>query len=437
MRFITLLCLAALALPAQTPRKDRHVVIISIDGFAAYALKDETIPLPNLRRLAAQGAVADAMIPVNPTVTWPNHTSIITGVTPARHSVIYNGLASRATGAGVPVKVEPWADKKDMVLSPTLYDRAFEAGLTTGEIDWVAIFNAPTVTYSFAEVPKADAACVKEMVAAGALTSAQVAAFGKQGIVYRDELWTQAAEHMIEKHKVNLLMFHLLTTDSAQHSYGARSLGAATALSLADSKVGRVLDSIRRAGIQDSTTVFIVSDHGFKTYHNVIRPNALLAGMGLGKDVFVVPEGGTAMVYISPSRRAELAPKLRESFAKVTGVSGVIGPEEYARLGYPDPAKSDRMADLVLAAGNDYAFEGAANGDVVAPVQAGRTPGAHGYLNSDPDLNAIFIASGAGIRPGVKLPAIRNLDVAPTAASLLGLQLGAVEGKVLTSILRD
>ncbi|MDZ4800269.1 MAG: ectonucleotide pyrophosphatase/phosphodiesterase [Bryobacteraceae bacterium] len=426
MRLVTALFLAAALLPAQV-RRDRHVVIISIDGFPAFSLRDPALPVPNLRRLAAAGAFADGgMETVNPAVTWPNHTSMITGVRPARHGVIYNGLPVRGEG-GIPVKLEPWADKDKLVLSPTLYDVAFKAGLTTGEIDWVAITNPGTITYSFAEVPKVDAACVKEMIAAGGVSEAEVSGFRSLNIVMRDELWTRAAEHMIEKHKPNLLLFHTLTTDSSQHQYGAGSLGGNSALALADARVGRVLDAIQRAGIQDSTTVIVVSDHGFRSYKASINPLDRLPA-DIAKDVFSFPEGGTAMIYIRSSRRAELTPRVRAIFAASgDGIASVVGPEDFGKLGYPDLEKSDRMADLVLAATPGYTFGGRSGAS---------TGGSHGYLSTDSDMDAIFIASGAGVRPGVKLGKIRNLDVAPTAAKLLGLEMSDIEGKPLTAALR-
>src|SRR5207247_8047224 len=83
---------------------------------------------------------------------------------------------------------------------------------------------------------------------------------------------------------------------------------------------------------------------------------------------------------------------------------------------FPSPVQNNHMADLVLAAAPGYSFEGATQGEPVADVTPGSTPGAHGYLSADPDMNAIFIASGAGIKPGAKLGLIRNLDVAPTIA---------------------
>ena len=433
MKFLLTLGLASVLL-AQ-PARDRHVVIVSIDGLAAYSLNDKSVPLPNLRALAQAGASASAMTVVNPSVTWPNHTSIVTGVTPAKHGMLYNGLPVRS-GPGQPLKVEPWRDKEELVLVPTLYDLAHKAGLTTAEVDWVAVLNAPTITWTFPEQPRMTDTIVKEMIAAGTVSEVDIRNFSKMNIVFRDEVWTQAGEHIIKRHKPNILLWHLLTTDSTQHRYGARSLAGNAALALADAKVGRLIEALKAAGIWEKTTIFIVSDHGFKTYTQRIRPNALTKQKGIA-DVHTIPEGGTAMVYITrPERKAELLPILRKEFSAIKGVHAVLGSQDFDRLGYPQPEKSDRMADLVLSAADGYAFDGSAEGEVVGPVAAGTTPGAHGYLSTDSDMDAVFIASGAGIKPGTRLERVRNLDVGPTAARLLGLEMKDVQGKVLTEILK-
>ena len=108
--------LAATSAAAQTGQpqgSSRHVVLISLDGFPAWALDDPYLPVPTLRKLAASGAIATAMRPVNPTVTWPNHTTLVSGVTPAKHGVLYNGLLKR--DPGVPPRVEPWLPRDQMV----------------------------------------------------------------------------------------------------------------------------------------------------------------------------------------------------------------------------------------------------------------------------------------------------------------------------------
>ena len=198
--FALLAFLVAAAAPLAAANKDRHVVLISLDGFPAYLWRDESIPLPNLRKLAAEGTAADALTIVNPAITWPNHTSMVTGVTPRHHGVLYNGLVTRQ-GPGKPTKIEPWVEKSRMVRVPTVYDAAFNAGLTTAEVDWVAITNPGTITWSFAEVPDPASVLPQEMIAAGVATAAEVEAArsGKRNIVWRDEMWTRAASFVFPR----------------------------------------------------------------------------------------------------------------------------------------------------------------------------------------------------------------------------------------------
>lgn len=418
--------------------KNRHVIVVSLDGFATHTLRDPAVPFPVLRKMMAEGASAEAMIPINPTVTWPNHTAIVSGVNAATHGVIYNGLPVRP-GIGKALKTEPWVPKTELVQAKTVYDAAHAAGLTTAEVDWVAIYKPPTVTWAFPEIPSREGAIEQEMLKAGALTEDDLNGWSKANILQRDEIWTRAAVHIIEKHKPNLLMYHLLATDSTQHSYGTKSLAANAALVLADRQLQKILDAVDRAGIKDRTTIFVVSDHGFKTYHHLIHPNALLKQKGLlrnpdDNDGWVVPEGGTAHVYVTrEEKRKEVLDAFRTA---IPGMTQVISPDEYAKWGYPKVTPNGRMADLVLAAANDYAFDGAFDGAVSTDIPAGAARGAHGYLNSDPDMQAILVASGAGIKRGVKTPSKPNVDVAATIAKLLGVDLKGIEGKPLAEFLK-
>ena len=437
MRKQALFALAALATvcAAQAPPKDRHVIVISIDGFPAYALNDEWVAVPNLRALIKSGVAAQSMKPVNPTVTWPNHTSMVTGVLPAKHGVLFNGAPVRGA-AGQPVKVEPLVPKPKLVHGTTVYDAAHKAGLTTAEVDWVAIQDAPTITWAFAEYGYPQRPVEREMIAAGLVTEKQMKEFRNLPIMLRDEIWTLAGEHIITKHKPNLLLFHLLTTDSLQHRYGSHTLAAYTALSHADAKVGRLIEATKKAGIYDRTTFLIVSDHGFRTFDRRIAPNALLAEKGLDKVAYVIPEGGTAMVYVTqPEGKAQTIATLKQLFSTLEGVTKVIEPADFAAWGYPDPAQEPRMADLVLATTGSYSFSAATRDGAIQREPAGASPGAHGYLNDDTLMQAIFIASGRGIKRGAKLGNVSNLDVAPTIAHLLGVTLPEADHKPLATIL--
>jgi len=435
---------AGLRPSAQSAGPDRsaHVVLISLDGFTARALADPALPLPTLRRLAKDGATAKVMTPANPTVTWANHTSIISGVTPAKHGVIFNGLLVHEPG--MPPKVEPWRDKAEMVHAPTLYDLAHAKGLTTAQVDWVAIWNAPTVTWEFRERPDPANPISREMVAAGLVPQDDVDNFSSRNIVLRDRIWTDAAAHIITAHKPNLMMFHLLTLDSMQHRYGPDTLAAQETMAHLDAQVADIVEAVRRAGILDQTTFVIVSDHGFKRVKRLINPNVALAKAGLVQvtddkathaDAWIVPEGGSALAYVTvPDADGAKLAQVRSAVAGLEGVDKVVEPADYASYGLPGPTVSDQMGPLFITAKPGYAFTAALGNALVTDATEGSF-GAHGYVASDPELGAIFIASGRGIKAGVTLDSVRNIDVAPTLARLLGLELSNADGTVLTAIL--
>src|SRR3954451_24564091 len=105
MQFLSLLAVLLIATLCQAA-DDRHVVLITMDGFPAYVYHDPRAPIPTLRKLASEGVAAEGMKVANPSVTWPNHTTLVTGVYPAKHSVLFNGLLVRG-GLGQPGRVDP------------------------------------------------------------------------------------------------------------------------------------------------------------------------------------------------------------------------------------------------------------------------------------------------------------------------------------------
>jgi predicted AlkP superfamily pyrophosphatase or phosphodiesterase len=430
----------------QAPLTSRHIVLISLDGFPSWALDDPYLPVPTLRRLAARGVLARGMRPVNPTVTWPNHTTLITGVTPAKHGVLFNGLLRR--DPGVPPVVEPWLPRDQMVRVKTLYDIAHARGLTTAQVDWVAIQAAPTVTWEFPERPAPDGRIAQELVKAGVLSQTELETFATRNIIWRDHIWTAAAAHIIREHKPNLMMYHLLNLDSTQHRYGPRTHAAMTTMAHLDAQVAGIVAAVDRAGLTSRTTFFVVSDHGFKLVKRQIRLNAAFLKAGLLKvqdgkppgnivqsEAYVVPEGGSAIVYLTvPDPTGDILARARKAMEGVEGIDAVIEPSDYGRYGLPLPSDNNQMGVLFVTPKDGYAFAAAADGDVVVNATEGSL-GAHGYPSSDPDLSALFIASGVGITPGVKLDVIDNVDVAPTLAELLGLTLENIDGRVLKEIL--
>jgi predicted AlkP superfamily pyrophosphatase or phosphodiesterase len=419
-----LLVILTLLLPVFALAQRGKVVVISLDGFPANALDDPKLPIPTLRKLIANGT-GGPMLAINPTITWPNHTTLVTGVGADRHGLLVNGSIVR-TGSWPPIRVEPKIDKEQMVKVPTVYDAAHKAGLTTAQVDWVAINSAPGITWAFPEWASSDGPLEREMLSKGAISGSDLEDFTKANIVFRDQIWTKAGVYLIKEHKPDLLLLHLLTLDSTHHEYGPKTLAARDAIAFLDGCVGQLVSAVKEAGLENSTTFLVVSDHGFKGFTKQIRAANSILAAGMDKQVYILPEGGSAFVYVE---QANLIQKTRSVLETVEGIEHIYGPDEYAALGLPKPERDPQFGQLFLTAKEGYSFSGTAGGPVTAAVP--QTGGSHAYLASDPDLYPIFIASGYGVKAGVKLGLVKNLDVASTIAKLLGVSLPTASGKPL------
>ena len=217
--------------------------------------------------------------------------------------------------------------------------RRTRPGSTTAQIDWVAINKAPTITWPFNEWATPEGPVEQEMIRKGAITAADVTDFTKANILFRDQIWTRAATFLIREHKPNLLLLHFLSLDSTHHQYGPKSLAANDAMAFLDSCVEKVVAAVREAGMQDRTTFLVVSDHGFKGYTKEIHPAVALAAAGLTGKAHVVPEGGTAMIYVPD---AALIPQAAKALEGIEGIGRVIGVDGFAELGLPTPERTRR-----------------------------------------------------------------------------------------------
>jgi predicted AlkP superfamily pyrophosphatase or phosphodiesterase len=249
---------------------------------------------------------------------------------------------------------------------------------------------------------------------------------------------------LIREEKPNLLLVHLLNLDAVHHRYGPQTWAGYSAVTAADGFIREILKAVDEAGIRETTTVFVVADHGFTSIPKSLRPNVLLRQAGLltlegnritAARVHVVPEGGIGMLYFTvPDTEKSDRENVLKLFRDQEGIAEIVTPEQYARYGLPQPDEYPQMADLILAAKDGYGFDGSAVGDAFV-VDSEKSLGTHGFLSTSPKMNATFVASGAGIKPGVKLGVISNTQVAPTIAQLLKLKWPASQGEPLKEIM--
>ncbi len=433
---------ASRAASAKNPAADhdRIVVLMSIDGLANFYMDDPAAEMPTIHKLAAEGVVAASMRASDPTVTWPNHTTLVTGVSPAHHGVVGNNWFDRTKGEKVTLIWDPVLDKDEIVKVPTLYDLAKAAGLKTAAIKWPATRNARALDWTCPDVGKEE--LVRKCTTPELLDDCKQAGFdivyGDEGktvsrgdSIAKDEMWTKVFNMILRKHRPNFALLHVVAVDHTEHFDGPRSEGAYEAIKAADGQVRQVWEELQR-DFPGKATLVIVSDHGFSANKTKILPNEILRKAGLieldgkritGGVVQPVVQGGSVLLYISDdANRDSIMKRIRQAFAHVDGVNKVAGPEDFAEYGIGDPRRDPHAPDMAIFGKVGYYF-----GDTAAG-QKTEHKGSHGQDSHLPDLHAVFVAWGDGIKPGTKLGEISNKDVAPTLAKLLGLEIPGAEG---------
>lgn len=443
--FTLVLLLWISELPFAIASTNHHVILITIDGLAAFYLSDPQAPIPTLRKLMKEGASAEGLRVSNPAVTWPNHTSFITGVHPDKHSVLFNGVLIRP-GPGEPVKIESDRAQKDLIAVPTLYDHLHRAGYRTAGINWPCTRGAKTLDDNFPDVPDqikhTTPRLRAQLIGLGILDDTEDKSFRMKGAAAQDQIWTAAAVHLIRTRQPNLLLLHLLTTDTVQHRYGPQNLAAYTALALADSHVGDIVRAVEAAGLRERTTIFVASDHGFARPFKLVNPNVVFRKAGLQRPgprrrAQALSQGGTAFVYLTaPQTRDEDRATVIELLREHEGVAEILGPDTFPTLHLPDPEMNPQMGDLILVAKEGYAFSNESFEDETI-TEVSFPAGSHGYLATDPKMNGVLVAWGRGIMSGAKLGVIDIIDIAPTIAELFGQKLPHADGKVLRALLTE
>jgi predicted AlkP superfamily pyrophosphatase or phosphodiesterase len=418
---------------------------------AGYYIDDPKAEMPNIRALAAEGARATSMKASVPTVTWPNHTTLVTGVQPAKHGVIGNNYFDRATKKNVQLISDPVLDKDQIIHVPTIYDLAKAHGFITAAVRWPATRNAKSIDFCIPELLPIDE--LRKLTTPAVLELCQ-----KEGVEFYapmkddpnhvdqnviDPHATPAFLAILREKHPNLALLHIINVDHTEHAKGPKSPEAYEAVKGADAMVGQVWAELKR-DYAGKATLFVVSDHGFSPIEHAILPNVILRDAGLlevkgprivGGSVHVVIQGGAALVYIlDPANRDAIAAKVAKSFEGTKGVEKVVTPEHLKDYGVGDPKVDPNAPDMVLFADEGWVFGDTAAGSM-SSLDKPERKGSHGHDPNLPDLHATFVVWGDGIKPGVKLGEIDNLDVAPTIGALMHIEIPNVDGKVLTDAL--
>jgi predicted AlkP superfamily pyrophosphatase or phosphodiesterase len=422
-----LLALVAGGLLAQKPSgpsHHRHILVISVDGMRSseYLAPERGARIPNILRLKAEGSYAEGVESDYPSVTYPSHTTIVTGCLPAQDGITTN-YSSRIPGKNP----NDWFWFAKAIKCKTLWDEARAHGLTTASISWPVTAGA-AIDWDVPEIwnPGQPPAPEPLYVARFMNPVFAVELFAALGTPRHngdyDELKRRLAVYIIEKHHPDLTLIHLADLDQTQHAFGPGSPQAIATLNYDDQVIGEILAAIDRAGLNGNTDVFIVSDHGFITVHRLIHPNTLLVNAGLltadaqgnvtGGKIDTVANGGSFFIYWP--KYARLLPAVDRALKPLRDKNlawAILDRQALHDLG------ADPHAMLALDAATGAMFDSAAAGPLVTPT----TGGDHGYLPFRKGLAASFIAWGPDIKQGVNLHDISMLAVGPTILKAMGI----------------
>jgi predicted AlkP superfamily pyrophosphatase or phosphodiesterase len=369
------------------------VVLVSIDGFRPdYLDRGAT---PTLNALAAAGVRAKAMKPAFPSLTFPNHYTLVTGLYPDHHGIVNNRMTDPVSGARF-----VYNDPK------TTGDPAWWGG----EPIWVAAekrgLRAATVFWPGSDVAIAGTRPSRWLPFDGSMKpDARV----DQLLAWMD---LPAAE------RATFYTLYFEQVDHAAHEDGPDSAAVGEALREVDAALARLVDGLKRRGLAGRVNLVIVSDHG----GTATAPERViyledLVGEELAERVTL---GILAGLNPRPGRTAEVEALLLK---KHEHMQCSRKGEMPAHLHY---GTHPRIPALLCLADDGWIIT---TREYLAKRK--RFPGGdHGYDNDDPNMRALFIANGPAFRRGLVVPEFDNVDVYPLLAHLLGVAPQPSDGDI-------
>jgi hypothetical protein len=405
------------------------LVLISVAGLTPDRYLDgDTMPV--LAALARVGAAAEEVEPVAPAAVYPAHATLVTGVAPADHGVAADQLIGDRG-----VRLAPPAHASQL-RAAALWQRVAEAGGAVASFDWPTTTGA-TIASLLPDVMPLRAGEHWTTLAANASTDwiaervrAAPPAVNTPGAA-RDALLVELACAAFAQ-SPRLVLLRLRGPERALVEGGPRDPAAASAFAAADAELERLLDCAARAGVLPQAAFVVAGDRALEAVHTVVRPNVWLREGGWitpqGRwTALVRSNGGSAFVYANEARTALQVRQRLEAAAQDTGVFRIVSADEMIARG------ADPDAWFGLQAEPGFVFENEAAGAALGPAGA-RAAG--GWLAGRAPPATGLVACGRGVRRGVVVPRMRQLDVAPTLAALLGVPLEGADGRSFVGLLR-
>ena len=374
--------LVALAALATAPPAAPSVIVISWDG-VRHDYPERT-DLPELARMAREGARAERLLPVFPSSTFPTHVSLATGARPERHGIIDNRFRDRERG------LFDYENDASWLLAEPIWATAERQGLRTATYFWVG-----------SETPWQGVAATHRMAPFD--SSVSEATKVEQILAWLD---------LPPQERPRLILSWWHGADRSGHLHGPDHEAVKQALRDQDRQLGELLRGLDARNAWGSTTLLLVSDHGMTRISKSIQLEAMLEAAGIRAETIL--SSAVSHVFLEDSGEREKA---------LSALGSLEGAHAYTPETLPEPlglGPASRVGDLVVVAEPPYAFRTGALSEIARGL--GKGLGAHGYDARHPDMAGVLFAMGRGIEPGGRLGVLSALDVAPSIAALLDIE---------------
>ncbi len=400
-----------------------RLLLISLDG-----LWEEDIHalerLPYIGALIRMGTLCKNVQTIYPALTYPVHTTILTGCYPNQHGIAHNQPFSPDTS----IKNRKWYWEASQIKRPTMHQLIHEKGGTTASILWPVTGKNPYIRWNFPEVlalPHENQTLKMLQYGSAPWILAMELLYGKQRKgIHQPDLDDYAAllaeKLILSKRPPDFLTLHLVDCDEMRHLYGVRSKEASQAIARLDERVGRLMTALDRKQLGKDTIVALVSDHGLADISKTVSLEQALAEAGFIGMCKAQSTGMGAYLHFN-----------RATTEQINNVKSFLL-QKKEELGISHIYDADDLISMGAGRGIYLAVEAMPGVVFVDELEhKKREKATHGFGPGHSASRCLFAIAGPGIRKGAVISSANMVDIAPTLMSAIGHTMSSAQGRIV------
>ena len=426
---------------------DKYCIILSLDAVG----KDDfefIKNLPNFKYLIEKGSYSFDVNSIYPTLTYPTHTTIVTGKFPKNHGIINNFLIQ-------PNKKNcDWFWFRKEIKVETLYDLAKKNLFTTASILWPVTANA-NIDFNIPEILPYKS--WHNQILVSLLNGSKFFQFDmnkrfgymRNGIEQPnlDNFSMASTLHLLKHKKPNLTLLHLTDVDTQKHKFGIKSKSVEKALLRHDYRLGELLRLLKEEEMLDKTHIIVLGDHSARDVSKVVKLNKLFLQENLLEKnndntiskwkAYMNTCDGSAYIYINKniSDKDLIKKQVKDLILKFSNenesfIASIFSSEEASKLG------ADPNCDFMIEGKDGFYFLNDLDGEIIQSISEKYDKATHGYSPNKKNYETFFIAIGPNIKNNFNIGTMNLVDEGPTISKILGLELKDVDGIILNKIFK-